>query len=228
MKQTQTTKSKVTNAENFGDGLKTQMSKKTKEGDAMKKLNNIGVRDTQIESRSDFLQAYIKSAEKEKISLYERILKAKYLSYETDINLIPIVQVNFKHISLSELPWGKPYVPEDKINLNTPVVLGRDYDIIAGAHQYFNAKEKGLTKIDAVFIDSLPWKHISLSNLKKQFKDESMSISFAYNLYALLYESEYMISYDDFYNEADNLFYQDEIWFRLHQYVSSLNEGMGA
>ena len=234
MKQTQTTKEKqlkkqTGNADKIGGGHKAQKLERTKRGEkTMKNQKNTVVSNNKQMPDEEWRDAVCRQFEAEKIDLFERILKAKKLSYETDINLIPIVQIDVKDLSLSKHPWGRPCTPEDKINPNTPVVLGREYDVIAGAYQYFNAKEKGLNKINAVYIDSLPWKRISLSNLRKQFKDESICISFAYNLYALIYKPEDKISYAEFYNDADKFFDEEEIWYRIHQYVSSLNEEIGA
>ena len=68
-------------------------------------------------------------------------------------------------------------------------------------------------------MDSLYGKYISWHNLMKQFKDETTCTSFAYNLYALLFDQEYKVSYFEFCNKFNELWDDDEIFFQIHKYI---------
>ena len=170
----------------------------------------------------------IKDAEAERIAFYKEAVKGFTLGFETDINTVPVIQVAVKDIcGIKQYPWGGFWDEEEAINLSTPVVLDRERNVIAGIYQYLYAKENGLIKINAVYMDSLYGKILSANNLRNQFEDESICTGFAYNLYALLFERQYKVSYPEFCNKFDELWDEDEIWFNIHQYISTVNEVIG-
>jgi len=225
-------------------GHKTQTGNNTKKERefAMKGIKNVGERKTQNEvekqmpnpkflcgNKAQSLQEHcIKEAEAERIAFLKEAVKGFTLSFETDINTIPVIQVEVKDLcGVKQYPWGGFWNEEEKINLSTPVILDREKNVIAGIYQYCNAKENGLIKIDAVYMDSLYGKILSANNLKNQFEDETICTSFAYNLYALLFGHQYKISYSEFCDKFDELWDEDEIWFNIHRYISTFNDVIG-
>ncbi len=227
----------------FVGGHKTQVVNKQTIGEtSMGKIKNGVTYNTQNEAENqipkpEFLRGNkaqsiqehcIKDAEAERIAFYKEAVKGFTLGFETNINTIPVIQVEVKDIcGVKQYPWGGFLDEEEAINLSTPVVLDRERNVIAGIYQYLYAKENGLIKINAVYMDSLYGKILSANNLRNQFEDESICTGFAYNLYALLFERQYKVSYPEFCNKFDELWDEDEIWFNIHQYISTVNEVIG-
>lgn len=188
----------------------------------MKNLNNVGEHETQKD-----VEKHIKECEAEEIALIEEKLEGLKLAYGADSYTVPITKVAIDDLlGVTMQPW-ESFWEHDKIDLRTPIILGREKNVIAGPYQYFEAKESGLKEIDAVYIDSLKRKKVSVSALKKQFKDKNICFGFAYSLYALLHEIQYVVPFCEFCNNFDEIFEQGDIHFRIYNYILALDEEYG-
>ena len=169
----------------------------------------------------------IKEHESERFYFHLEAIKGIVLGHITDINTIPVIKVKMNDLcGIREYPWNDFWDKKENINLDTPVVLDCERSVIAGMHQYLNAVKNGSTDISAVYMESLGGKFLSANNLKNQFGD-SIYTSFAYNLYALLSEHQNRVSYSKFCNKFDELWYEDEIFYSIQQYIRNNNSVMG-
>ena len=204
-------------------GRKTQVSIKENEGEIrMEAIQEVGELETQNER-----EQIIKAQEAERIAVIEEKLIGLKLAHKTDSYTIPVTQVNVEDLCVTMQPWAS-FWEHKKIDLRTPVILGREKNVIGGPFQFFEAQEKGLKQIDAVYIDSLKGKVVSASTLKEQFLDKDICISFAYSLYATLFdELQYIISFSEFCENFDRLFVQEDVYWRTYCYISELDEVFG-
>jgi len=170
----------------------------------------------------------IKKHEAERIALLEEKLKGLKLAHQTGLHTIPVKQVATDDLSgVSLQPWGN-FWEHDKIDLRTPVILGREKNIIGGPMQYFTAKEEKSKQINAVYIDSLRGKIVSADTLREQFKDEQLCMSFAYCLYIAVSTSiQNIVSYSDFCQNFDRIFEQKNICWLIYDYISELDKAYG-
>ena len=223
-------------------GHKTQVEGTIRGEKSMGKIKNVGARKAQSKvekqnpkakflsgNKAQSMQEHcIKEAEAERIAFYKEAVKGFTLGLETDINTIPVIQVEVEDLcGVKQYPWDGFWDEEEKINLSTPVILDREKNVIAGIYQYRHAKENNLIKINAVYMDSLFGKILSKNNLRNQFENETICTSFAYNLYALLFDIQYKVSYSEFCNKFDELWDEDEIFYNIHLYIRNDNSVMG-
>ena len=168
-----------------------------------------------------------KHYEAERISVLKEKLIGLELAYETNLVTVPVTQVPVDELAgVTMHPWDN-FWDHEKIDLRTPVILGREKNVIAGPFQYFEAKDKGLKIIDAVYLDSLLWKSISIYTLKKQFQDKDIAVSFAYSLYALVFDLQECVSYKDFYKNANSIFIKEEVGARIESYILETDREIG-
>ena len=209
---------------NFVGGHKAQLVRNKIEGGfcMSKKRKNVGLN---VQSDREML---IKKLEVEKIASIEEKLKGLKLANQTDSLTIPTTKVDINTLyGVTTHPWAH-FWEHEKIDLKTPVILGRERNVIGGLFQYFEAKERGLKQIDAVYIDSLKGKIVSISTLKEQFQDKNICISFAYSLYTILFdELQYIIGFSEFYENFDKLFIQENVCLRIYNYILALDEAFG-
>ncbi len=151
---------------------------------------------TKEEKANQLLEIHeLNSFAAEMIDFHKEAIKGFTLAYNTDPYTIPVKKVKVR--DLFQCNKGS-YKPDEKINPKTPIILNRKKEIIAGIYQYRYAKKNHLTKINAVYMDSLLGKLISPDSLKKQFKDDTICTGFAYKLHALLYAPKKKLSYPEF------------------------------
>lgn len=169
----------------------------------------------------------IKELEIERLNFHKEAITGIILAHITDINTIPVIKVKMNDLcGIREYPWNDFWDKNENINLNTPVVIDNEKNIIAGMHQYLNAVKNGSSNITAVYMESLGGKFLSVNNLKNQFED-SICTSFAYNLYSLFYKHHNRVSYSEFCDKFEELWDEDEIFYNIHQYIRNNNSVMG-
>ena len=174
------------------------------------------------------VESVIKTYEAETIAALKEKLKGLELAYDTDLYTVPVTKVAVADlIGVTMNPW-ESFWEHKKIDLRTPVILGREKNVIAGPMQYFHAVEQGFKEIDAVYIDSLRMKWISSRSLKEQFRDENICKSFGYSLYALVTNwVSYIVSFDDFSKSFDELLKQEKICSFISDYIDELEQVFG-
>ena len=188
----------------------------------MDKFSTVGELKTQ-----NSVENAIKALEAEKIATLEEKLKGLKLAYSTDLQTVPVTNVDPGELTGTTVLSSENLWDHHKIDLKTPIILDRSKNVIAGPMQYFEAKDKGLKTIDAVYIDSLKGKTIYIDTLRQQFQDEKVSTGFAYSLYAAVSHMYEVISYEDFVENIDELFSEDLIRDKISNYISALDDEFG-
>ena len=172
------------------------------------------------------LEHFIKVGEETRMEEFNEALKGCTLGYETQIDEIPIVQLDIDEIEgIDAYPWCDPDF-EFQMVLETPIIIGRKKNVLAGSYQYKKIKEYGGDKISAIYIDSLWGKILSTENLIKQFGNTNVCYNFAYSLYALVFERDHKIAYEDFCYWFQFLWNSKLVWSRIHNYLEELNMSM--
>ena len=162
-----------------------------------------------------------------KILQTEEKLKAWRRSLETDFKTIPVIEIPITSIKDVSLPPGSHFWARDAVDARTPVILGRNYDVICGATQFYKAFATKQEKINAVYIDSLYDKDLSLNNIKNQFENEDICKGFVYQLYLCISERDELTSFSFF---AEKIYKELENWdigCQIRQYINELDYELG-
>ena len=165
--------------------------------------------------------------EAEKIAALEEKLTGMKLAHSTGLEIVPVVKIDVSEIAGISVLSGENKWDYHKIDMKTPIIIDRCKNVIAGPIQFMEAKDKGHKKIDAVYIDSLKGKYISIDSLRRQFQNEKISTSFAYSLYSAISYMYEVISYKDFVENIDELFCEDRIIGKIGNYVYNLDDEYG-
>ncbi len=175
--------------------------------------------------QDEYLRLVEESKKQELLEAKEKE-KALKLAEETDETTIPVTNIPMNQIlGVTIQPWNR-FWEHSAIDLQTPIILERSQNVIGGPKQYFDAEEAGQKEIKGVYIDSLFNKKISAKNLEHQFNDKNVAMSFAYSLYACVFDLCDIVSYSDFCTYVYNNLENSDIEARIKQLISYLDGEM--
>ena len=172
-------------------------------------------------------EKFVKQNERNVIHALEVLLKAKKLGQKTDLLTLPVTKVNVNKLRGVVFPGWQGLWDHKSIDPRTPIIIDRYKYVIAGAYQYYDAVENGVKEIDAIYIDSIRLKILSIHTLRKQFPDKDVCLSLAYSLYIVFYDAlEYIRTYSEFCEIFESIFSSDDIYYHTMAYFNELDKDL--
>lgn len=115
---------------------------------------------------------------------------------------------DYSYVSIFDIPE-----PEMRKFYNTPILVDREKGLGYGYAQIILAKEKGLKSVGCVYIDSLMFKNVTLSNILEQFQGKGVSgLYFAFELYNYFIDQSGRMLFSEFCQNSEYYFDEYDFW----------------